>query len=138
MNVLFNAANYTDLLSGIVSTYGFDFDAVRIETQLELFGTKFTVSSTTNEVMQAHSFLQTSQRLLYSEVVTLFELIMVMPKNYFLPLCRIKTYLRSTMRLNHCMLLNVYKEETDKIDLITIAKSFICNERRLTVFGHFD
>ena len=78
--------------------------------------------------------------LLYSEVVTLLKIIMVMPatnalfERSFSTLPRIKTYLRLTMsqeRLSHCMLLNVYKEETDDIDL---AQSFICTER--AGFGH--
>ena len=46
---------------------------------------------------------------------------------------RIKTYLRSTMsqeRLNHCMLLNVYKEETDSINLIDIANTFVCTGKQ--------
>ena len=76
---------------------------------------------------------------LYSDVVTLLKIIMVMPatnalsERSFSILCRIKTYLRSMMsqeRLNHCMLLNMYKEETDDIELINIAQS---TERRQTV-----
>ena len=89
-------------------------------------------------------FKSLSQISLFSEVVTLLKIIMVtnvLSERSFLTLCRIKTYLRSTMsqeRLNHCILLNVYKEETDDIDLINIAQSFICTERRQTVFGRFQ
>ena len=76
---------------------------------------------------------------LYSEVVTLLKVIMVMPatnalsERSFSTLHRIKTYLQSMMsqeRLNPVCYLNVYKEETDDIDLINIALSFICTERR--------
>ena len=59
---------------------------------------------------------------------------------HFPVLRRIKTYLRLTMsqeRLNHCMLLNVYKEETYSINLIDIANTFVCTERRQTIFGRF-
>ena len=40
---------------------------------------------------------------------------------------RVKTYLRSTMtdnRLNHTMTLHIHKEETDTLDLVSIANEF--------------
>ena len=55
---------------------------------------------------------------------------------------RLKTYLQSTMgqsRLNHLMVLNVYKEVLDKLDLTTVANEFVQgSEHRLHVFGTFD
>jgi len=58
----------------------------------------------------------------------------------FSTLRRLKSYLRSTMtqkRLNH-VILHTHKEQTDELDLIDIAKTFVsCNERRLSFFGSF-
>ncbi len=54
---------------------------------------------------------------------------------------RLKSYLRSTMgqaRLNHVMLLNMYKERLDKLDLIATANEFVRgSEHRLQLFGNF-
>ena len=54
---------------------------------------------------------------------------------------RIKSYLRSTMlqpRLNYLMILNIYKEQLDDVDLSSIANVFVCgSEHRMHVFGKF-
>lgn len=51
------------------------------------------------------------------------------------------TYLRSTMgqnRLNHVMVLNIYKEQVDELDLTAIANEFVSgSEHRLRFFGKF-
>ena len=53
----------------------------------------------------------------------------------------IKNWLRSTMsqeRLNHCMLLSIYKEKTDKINLKNVTNVFCeANEERRRTFGIF-
>ncbi len=50
-------------------------------------------------------------------------------------------YLRSTMkqdRLNHLMILNIYKELTKKLDLVKVANEFISgSEHRKNFFGSF-
>ena len=57
----------------------------------------------------------------------------------FSDLCRMKTFLRSTMspcRLNNLFLLYVHKQKTDKLDLNLIAKEFVSvNKRRINYFG---
>ena len=41
-------------------------------------------------------------------------------------------------RLNHLMTLSMYKEELDKMDLISVANEFVQgSEHRLRVFGTF-
>ena len=54
---------------------------------------------------------------------------------------RIKTWLRSTMRqvrCNNLAILNIYKEKTDAIDLISIANEFASgNDSRKKNFGTF-
>ena len=51
------------------------------------------------------------------------------------------TLLRSTMlqpRLNYLMILNIYKEQLDDVDLSSIANEFVCgSEHRMHVFGKF-
>ena len=51
------------------------------------------------------------------------------------------TLLRSTMlqpRLNFLMILNIYKEQLDDVDLSSIANEFVCgSEHRMHVFGKF-
>ena len=54
---------------------------------------------------------------------------------------RLKTYLRSTMgqeRLNNLMMIHVYREATDKLDLTGVANDFVVNNgSRQTQFGKF-
>ncbi len=41
-------------------------------------------------------------------------------------------------RLNHLMVLNVYKEELDNLDLTIVANEFVQgSEHRLQIFGKF-
>ena len=60
----------------------------------------------------------------------------------FSPKRWLKTYLRSTMvqsRLNHIMLLSIYKDRVDNLDLEMIGDEFVhCSEHRLQKFGHFQ
>ena len=57
----------------------------------------------------------------------------------FSALRRVKTYLRSTMkqgRFNHLMILHIYKDLTDSLDLIQVANDFVfVSEHRSTLFG---
>ena len=59
----------------------------------------------------------------------------------FSGLRRIKIYLRTTMtqkRLNDLMVLNIYKEKTDLINLTVVAKEFVSSrENRVRLFGNF-
>ena len=68
-----------------------------------------------------------------SEISTVLRLILVLPatdaqsERVFSSLKRIKTYLRNSMsqaRLNHLMLMNIHKEETDQISLAEVANKF--------------
>ena len=52
---------------------------------------------------------------------------------------RLKTYLRCTMgqsRLNHLMVLNIYKDIVDSMDIISIVNE--ASDHRLHVFGKFE
>jgi hypothetical protein len=44
----------------------------------------------------------------------------------------------SQQRLNHAMVLNVYKEMVDELDMLAVANVFVGdNEHRLRLFGTF-
>ena len=67
--------------------------------------------------------LNDAQRTIYSQVLVILKIILVMPatnatsERSFSVLRIIKNYLRSTMkqaRLNHLMVLNIYKDKTEK------------------------
>ena len=83
----------------------------------------------------------------FHQVCRVAQLIIVMPatnaasERSFSVMHRIKSYLRSTMtqqRLNHLMILNIYKEALDDMELKSIADEFVQgNEHRLSVFGNF-
>ena len=78
---------------------------------------------------------------IFSEVVTLIKLLLVIPatnassERTFLALCRIKTYLRTTMthtRLDCVMVLHMHNNRTDLLELGSVDYDFISeNERRL-------
>jgi hypothetical protein len=60
----------------------------------------------------------------------------------FSALKRVKSYLRSTTgqnRLNHLMVLHVHKEETDSIDIVEVANTFVGDTKaRKELFGKFS
>ena len=80
-----------------------------------------------SEIIDFYKSLTPAQQLLLSEVCKLFKLLLVMPatnatsERSFSPLCRIKSYLHSTMnqeRLNHLMILHIHREHTNKFKLL--------------------
>ena len=77
------------------------------------------------------------------QVVQLAKLYCVSPattstcERSFSQLRRMKSYLRATMtqqRLNHLLILTVYKEDVDRLDIFDLVKDFILykESRRLT------
>ena len=89
----------------------------------------------------------TSSKTMFSEVYTLLHTVLTVPvttataERTFSTLRRLKTFLRSSMtqpRLNHIMLLHIYKERTDKLNLLNIATKFVAvNDRRKLFFGSY-
>lgn len=90
---------------------------------------------------------QPSLKILLSEIHNLLRIYLTIPvttstaERSFSALRRIKTFLRTSMsqaRLNHCMLLHVLSERTDKLLDTDTAKEFAeRNERRKNYFGQF-
>ena len=91
--------------------------------------------------------LSSSEKIAFSSVWTAVKLLLVMPATNatsecsFSALCRIKSYLRSTMsqqRLNNLMLLYVNKDKTDMLDLRKTGQEFVSGrEGRIRTFGDF-
>ena len=83
-----------------------------------------------------------------SKVFKLAKLILALPatnatsEETFSLLKLSESYLRSTMkqsRLNHLMILSVYKNQLDQLDLTKIASDFINkNDTRKPIFGRFN
>jgi hypothetical protein len=152
--VLLKAANrqdYSKELQEVVSFYETDFHGGELVTQLQILGTKLGRENapkiSLQDVLAFLHGLSKGQRDYFRQVCHIAALIKVMPatnaasERSFSAMRRIKSYLRSTMgqaRLNHLMTLSMYKEELDKMDLISVANEFVQgSEHRLRVFGTF-
>ena len=123
-----------------------------LSAQLDIFSSSFIRENeqqrfTLREAIKYLHDLPAGHRAFYKQVYKLAKLILVMPatnaasERSFSAMKRVKSYLRSTMgqaRLNHLMTLNIYKHETEKIDLNVMATKFVSgNEHRMKFFGNF-
>ena len=91
-------------------------EVTRIRTICDILNDQPGVKNLLSEV---HKVL----RIYYTILVTTAS-----AERSFSALKRIKTYLRNSItqhRLNHCMLLHVHRQQTDELDLNTIAKEFV-------------
>ena len=84
-----------------------------------------------------------SQKLLVSEVLELVKLISLVPNTNAVSersrstLCRVKTYLRSSITqepLSSCSVVTTYKKQVDKLKLVEAASQFCFkNEHRFSI-----
>ncbi len=146
-----NKCDYSVEFQEVITMYGDDFNESELSTQLQIFGSSFSsVSNQSITLKEGITFLRnlsSSQRVFYKQVCWLARLILVLPgtnaasEQSFSTMKRVKGYLRSTMqqtRLNHLMIIDIYKDIVKTIDLSEVAKEFVgSNENRLRVFGHF-
>ncbi len=140
---------YESELQHVTVFYGSDFSLPIFRCHLTTFTSTFTSdgSITLNDVIAFLRSLSPAQQNLMSSVITLAKLILVMPatnassERSFSALRRVKNYLRSTMtqsRLNHLMLLHIHKEQSDQLNLVSIANQFVQgSEHRQSLFGRF-
>ena len=150
-DLLLKGAGGCDLddLSEVSQMYP-DIDFCELKIQLANLATYFNeneIAASLEECLKYLQSLSPAAKTFYSEVCALARLILVMPatnaisERLFSVMRRVKSYLRSTMgqaRLNHVMILAIYKEQVDKLDLIAIANEFVSgNEHRLRFFGKF-
>ena len=151
--MLVKAANQTDYsteLNKVVAFYE-NFDKPLLETQLQIFSSKYADASSKvslKEILHYLCTLSEDQRAFFSQVNHLAKLILVMPasnaasERSFSTMRKIKNYLRNTMgqvRFNNLMILNIYKEELDALDLTDIAREFVQRKKdyRYKIFGDF-
>ena len=132
----------------IFSFFVCDLDKFKLETQL----TTLTHIIDEKEVeikdaIKVISSLNPSQKMLVSEVLKLVKLILLVPaanavsEKSCSSLRRDKTYLQSSMtqeRLNSGLVLAIYKEQVDKLNLVEVANQFCFNNEHLfSIFGKF-
>ncbi len=126
-----NNKDYSVELQEVLKLYDDDFNEVELTTQLKIFTEKFSTSGnvTLREAIDYLKSLSDGQKQFFQQVCRIAQLFLVMPstnaasERSFSVMKRIKTYLRSTMgqaRLNHLMVLNVYKEELE-------SRSYYCS-----------
>ena len=127
-----------------------EIDGYQLNVQLESLAAYFqskNIPVSLKECMKYFQSLSADAKSFYSEVCTLTLLILIMPatstisERSFFVMHFIKRYLRSTIwqqRLNHVMVLNIYKEKLDKLDVIAVANEFVSeSEHRERFFGTF-
>jgi len=145
-----NKQDYSTELREVLTLYGDDFDESELATQLQIFSTNFETNSHPVTLQESVNFLQnltSGQRIFLKQVCTVASLILVMPatnaasERSFSTLRRLKRYLRSTMnqaRLNHTMVLHIYTEILDNLELNSVANEFVQeSEHILSVLGKF-
>ena len=138
-----------ELLSCVCSFYKINFYKHKLETQLCSLPGIFEDKEVTDIHIVVKKFQKISagMRAHFSEVLILIKLLLMAPATNAVsgrscsPLHRIKTYLRTTItqnRMNNTIILNTYKEELDKFDIIQVVNEFCreCDERK-NVFGKF-
>ena len=137
-NLLLKSANGEDSseeLQKVSDFYGSDVNKGQLEAQLLVFKSKFKELKKEKVVLKDIIDLMSkpAHSAILSEISTVLKLILVLPatdaqsERVFSSLKRIKTYLRNSMsqaRLNHLMLMNIHKEETDQMSLAEVANKF--------------
>ena len=151
-NLLLLAAkneDYEETLKLVLDFYKDDFNENCLKSQLLMFKSIFPTKENVDfpEIISYFKKLKPGVKSLLTEVCKVMELILVLPatnansERGFSKLRLVKTYLRSTMtqgRLNHLMILSIYKDMLDNIDLDKICNEFVtANDRRSTIFGKF-
>jgi len=134
-------------LEEVTSFYGTDIDKAMLRVQLLTLSTNLkTKDVTLKDIVAYFKDLSPPQCQIYSEVLTVLNLIFVNPstnaisERSFSAMRRIKTYLRSTMsqvRVNNLMVLYIHKEKTDNLSTISVANKFVNSEHRMSCFGKF-
>ena len=143
--------SWEDLLVTVTNFYGEDLNADQLRLHIRVLCANLPAqdhsSVTVTDIKYYIQQLSAYERCLISEVVTVVELILVLPstnavsERSFSAMRRLKTYLQSVMVqecLNHLLLLHVHKKRTDNLDPRAVAEEFVrLSEHRLSVFGHF-
>ena len=152
-SLLLNAVNGNDFsedLDYVCNFYGEDLERNSLLTQLQTLRVQLGAEKDLwlNDVVAYLKSLPSVTVDYFSEVFNLVRLILVVPATNAVSersasaLRRLKTYLRTTMsqeRLNHCIILHVHKERTDKLNMANIGDQFVMSSTdRQNRFGQFS
>ena len=126
--------DYQHELDLVKSLYDKDLNYQNLEIQFQTIASSVKDDLSLGGIVSYLKTLSSAARSIYSEIVTLVELILVMPatnatsERTFSALRRIKSYLRTTMsqqRLNNLMVLFIHRDSLDEMDLEEVADEFI-------------
>ena len=132
--------------------YSSDFksDLLKAETLASNFALPDVdrMSVTLQDVVTYAKTLTEIQKDLMSEVCKLLKWILVMPgsnkcckRAIIQCFSKNQNFLQATMtqwRLNNLMVLNIHKDQYEKLDLVDVANTFVAgSEHRLSLFGKF-
>lgn len=140
-SLLRDAINGEDVVINdqITELYAEDFDFGQLKVQLSLVNTLLSGIQISTVGEFARWLKDSASRPYLVQVEKLVHLLLTLPatnatsERSFSALKRIKTFLRNSMgqqRLNSCMLLHIYKELNDKINVNSIIGDFVA--------GHVD
>ena len=148
--MLLNAANGKDaVITEAVSKYFSEkIDLSRLKLQLSMLSDAVQVKKVTSMRTIVDTLKESKVvRDMLGEVDKLLRAYLTFPvtsataERSFSSLCRIKTFLRSTMthqRLNNLFLLYVHTQLTDTLEVSSVAQDFISvNPHRFNYFGDF-
>ena len=152
--ILCNANSKLEDYSDVLLLYADDFNQERLATQLSILhsnvGLEVRNLNGGAKIKFIVAFLQSANSVeheLYAEVIKLTKIILVIlatnavRERSFSALRHLKTWLRSTMnqaRLNWCMILHIHQDETDLLDIQSVANEFLDrNASRHSIFGVF-
>ena len=140
--LLCNANSKLEDYGDVLQLYADNFHQERLATQLSILhsnvGLEVWDLNGGAKLKGIVTFLQSLNSVeseLYTEVIKLTKIILVMPatnatsERSFSALRRLKTWLRSTMnqaRLNWCMILHIHQDQTDLLDIQSVANEFAC------------
>ena len=146
-----NKENFDKELQFVTEFYGDDLNIDQLRLNLDIMSQNLPKSNGRYSLHCVAVYLRNLtpiQRVLVSQVCTLVSLILVLPatnatsERSFSTLQRINTFLRSSMtqvRLNNAMLLHIYSNMTESLNLIDFGNDFIFgSEHRLILFGKFS
>lgn len=130
-----NGKDYSSELDYVTEFYGSDFDKIELSTPLQILSSNLSdeiPSCETISLLEILTFvrnLSKGQRAFFKQVCWI---ILFMPSTNvsstrsFSTMKRLKTYLRTMgqSRLNHLMVLNIYKEILDSMDNLLLLNLF--------------
>ena len=126
--------NYSNELDFVISFYKDDISPCSLKTQLELLSTSFSETDYQPSITGLRGSLSPQVCTNLSEVCTLLKIVTIIPATNAVSersasaVCKIKTYLRSTItqvQFNN-LILHIHEEKTDNLDLATCLNEIYC------------